>query len=246
LQELIASGDDETPSRLAANTAIFLPGTNVDLEKVEHSITIIDARALAIASAGGNRTQVLANWSAKSWSRRREAFEDLWKGGRSFIYLSPNPGTLGATYYGEYCLVIDANRVSKHADSAVFRFDSAQRYRRHGKRGPTACLAEAGSWESRADVAVVELAVEVTAQPERQWPDLICGKDGYLEVVTVGTIDVGDVVRLHISSQLPDELDDLWWELKADPRRITDPVSLRRAKAYDTMLTWPNLQIRII
>ena len=98
----------------AAVATSVLPGTNVDYEKVERFHTasaIIDARALGIARAGGDAARGLADFAAKSWSPRREAFEDLWVNGRAFIYFAANPGTLGATDYGDLCLVIRADRL---------------------------------------------------------------------------------------------------------------------------------------
>jgi hypothetical protein len=89
--------------------------------------TILDRRELFIAEAGGDRALGLAVFAAQHWSPRREAFEDLWEGGRQFVYCAPNPGTLGAQKYGDYCLVIDSGTL-RDADTAVFPVDTAGRY----------------------------------------------------------------------------------------------------------------------
>ncbi len=230
----------------AAVAASVLPGTNVDYEKVERFHTasaIIDARALAIARAGGDAARGLADFAAKSWSPRREAFEDLWVNGRTFIYMAANPGTLGATDYGDLCLVIRADRVLDQ-DSAVFPFDTAQRYT-DAAANVDAALAfdQVGIWESRADIAVTELAAEAARRPTDGWPELICG-DRYLEVVTAGPVDLGDIIVLRVSQDVADELEGLWWSWRN--KRLTDPVSVRRAKAYNAMMKWPNLRIDIV
>ena len=94
----------------AAQLDRAMPGTNVDVEKVlsfDLADAILDRRALFVAEAGGDRAKGLAAFDAQPWSPRRQAFEDLWQDGRRFVYCAPNPGTLGALKYGDYCLSID-------------------------------------------------------------------------------------------------------------------------------------------
>jgi hypothetical protein len=232
--------------QFAAVATAALPGTNVDYEKVERFHTaaaLIDARALAIAKAGGDRAAGLAAFAAKRWSPRREAFEELWVKGRTFIYFAANPGTAGATDYGDVCLVVRSNRVLDE-DSAIFPFDTAQRYT-DAAANVDAALAfdQVAVWESRADIAVIELATEAIRWPTDRWPELICGAR-YLEVVTAGPVDLGDVIALRVTPDVADELEQLWWAWRN--KTLTDPVSVRKAKAYNAMMKWPNLQIDIV
>jgi hypothetical protein len=220
------------------------PGTNVDAHKVLHydrQQAVLDARSLAIATANGDVDAGLAEFNARSYSARREAFEDLWDAGRRFVYGAPNPGTLGARKYGDYCLIIDPATLTD-ADTGVFPRDTAQTYT-DSDANVFADLAyrEVGSWQARADVALVHRGDEAVFLSDRERAELVCGADTYMEVITVGPLGLDQVIILRVDADNWEEHSDLWWDWKEG--RLSDPSDRAKAKAYDALMGWADLEI---
>ncbi|WP_373203203.1 hypothetical protein [Mycobacterium marinum] len=224
-----------------------LPGTNVDAEKVlcyDEARAILHRRALFIAQAGGDTAAGLAAFEAQHWSPRRQAFEDLWQDGRRFVYFAPNPGTLGALKYGDYCLIADPATLEQ-ADTAVFPSDTAQTYTNEmAIVDGTLAYQEVGGWPARSEVALVHHGDRALSLSPAERAELVCGADTYMEVVTVGPLRLEQVAILRVNSDLWEEHDDLWWQWKDN--LLTDPGDLAKAKAYGALLGWEARGMDII
>ncbi|WP_283614042.1 hypothetical protein [Mycolicibacterium poriferae] len=231
----------------AAQLDRAMPGTNVDVEKVlsfDLADAILDRRALFVAEAGGDRAKGLAAFDAQPWSPRRQAFEDLWQDGRRFVYCAPNPGTLGALKYGDYCLSIDPQSLEQ-ADTGVFPADTAQTFTNDmAVVDAVRAHQEVGAWWSRSDVALSHFGEGVVNLSPEERAELICGADAYMEIVTVGPIALDQVTVLRVKKDLWDEHNELWWKWKDNV--LTDPTKLAKAKAYDALLRWEDRGMAII
>ncbi|GFG67100.1 hypothetical protein MKUB_45900 [Mycobacterium kubicae] len=224
-----------------------LPSTNVDAEKVlcfDDTQAILDRRALFIAQAGGDTAAGLAAFEAQPWSPRRQAFEDLWQDGRRFVYCAPNPGTLGAERYGDYCLIVDAATLAQD-DTAVFPSDTAQTYTDDmAIVDATRAYQEVGGWPARSEVALAHHGDRALGLSQEERAELVCGALTYMEVVTVGPLALNQLAMLRVSKDLWEEHDELWWQWKDD--LLTDPTDLAKAKAYDALLAWEDRGMDII
>ena len=108
--------------------------TNVSADKVlafDQAHDVLDTRRFHVQKAGGDAAVGLADFATEQRDLlvRREAFEDLWHGGRQIVYGAVNAGGMGTEgRFGPFCLT------SKHPDTpvpdalAVFPEDSAHRY----------------------------------------------------------------------------------------------------------------------
>ena len=213
-----------------------LPGTNTNAAKIlcyDKAGALLDKRT-ALGQAA---------YDADTYAVRRDAFQDLWRDGRRFIYFAPNPGTLGAIGYGAYCLIVNPAALDP-ADTGVFPKDSAQHY----TAPPNAVFAdeayeEVGDWDMRADVALVHHGPDAAPMSPDQRAKLICGEDTYMEVVTVGPVPLDRVETLRVTQRFWDESDDLWWKWKAGG--LTAPEDRAKAKAYEALIGWPTLNVDI-
>jgi len=213
-------------------------GTNVFAAKVlayKDEGAVIDTRSFYVYQAGGDIVAGAKKFAAGAWTQRREAFEDVWKGGRQFVYGALNAGGYGVDSYGEFCLIEDDPSARSPDALAVFPDDSAGRY-----TSPPAIIDEAlacdeaTGWAHRADLVTIERAAEVGAD-ESAWPSLICD-DRYFEVIVVPGPPLDRLSEVRLKATYATELDDL------QARYLTGDVltydELNQVAAYDVIQSW--------
>lgn len=199
-------------SQLVTMFSAAQPSTNVDGAKIldfDAADEVLDSRGVAIFRADGDVKAGLKAFAGdqergeESWLVRRESFEDLWDGGRKFIYGAVNPGHQGTGgRYGPFCLVIRPERVAG-SHSAVFPGNTAELYGRYsGAADAAAAYAQAGCWSFVASIGVAVFGEVVADKPVDRWPQLICGEQRFLEVVTVAPIAFSDVLEVRITKEL--------------------------------------------
>jgi hypothetical protein len=202
---------------LISMLAAGLPSSNVDAGKVvdyDRAARVLDTRSLWVIRCGGDTAAGIAEFkrSQGGWLARREGFEDLWAGGRSFIYSVLNPGQRGVVDYGPFCLVIRPGRVAG-ANSRVFPANSAERYGRDsGVPDAVSAFADVGCWRFASDVAVVEHGPAAARLPPEDWPGLVCGDQRFVEVVTAGPIALSDVTEVRVSRDSAREFNE--WSVR--------------------------------
>ena len=248
-QGLIDDDSSGLVAQFAQRAQQTLPSTNVFAWKVtvfSSQGQIIGARALAIAKSGGDEVKGLHTYKddQKDYFARREAFEGMWVDGRKFIYFAVNPGHTGVSRWGRFCLVIDPARMV-HEDSAVFPDNTAQRYAAaDGTLHADLAREEVACWQSRANVVVKELAEHVPDWASDQWPALICRRERFLEVVTVGPIPLDMVVELRLAAHDARRMSRL--ALRRRNNQLTLGREKKLADAFIAAKQWPKIELRII
>ena len=225
-----------------------VPATNITAAKAlafDDLVAVVDGRTLQIHWHAGDRGAGLAAYrnAQRTFYVRRGAFEALWHGGDGFIYFSLNHDTAGTTAFGPFCIAI-ATSLDGHPDAAVFPADTAQRYTdSSGGINVTQVMSEVGDWTARGDIAVNELHTDVVPPPST-WPNLLCSKDRYLEIVVVGPVPLADVFELRLNRDDAKTLN----RLSRQQRRgdLSDPTDIAAALAYQAIRRWRGTRLRIV
>jgi len=189
--------------RVAAAT--LLVGSNVSADKIVAFDTydrVLDARSLAIHRAGGDTVNGLAEFNSRSWTPRREAFEDLWIDGRVAVYGALTPGSGGLTAgFGPFQLVMAEPADGEQA--ALFPGDSAQRYTDDtAVVNEALALSEATEWGVRSEMVTTERGTQAMAAPPAQWDALMQNADDYFEVVFLESIPLERVTAVNVKKSL--------------------------------------------
>ncbi len=187
--------------------------TNVAADKIialDENDEILDARRIRIHQAGGDRAAGLRAFAASAWFERRDAFEARWQHGRRLVYGAVNGGNMGTEgFFGGFCIVVDDPRVAEPRALAVFPSDTAQAYTDdQGQLDAAAASDAATRWEDRAALAVRERADEAIARPEREWADVLCRPNHYLEVV-IAPLALGSVDEVRLRTADLERLEEL-------------------------------------
>jgi hypothetical protein len=219
--------------------------SNVSADKIEtydRVGRVLHSRDFHVHLAGGNETNGLADFAAQQgkWLIRREAFEDLWLDGRTFVYGAVNAGGMGTEgNFGPFCLVIGIG-VDPDASSGsgiVFPSDSAQRYTTStGGVEAGKAIREATEWSARGDLAVIERIAEITVVAESKWPDLVCTSERYFEVVRTGPVPTHSISEVRINRDFLQRLRILRARYIAG-EDLTTPEQ-HEVAAYDSIRHW--------
>ncbi len=216
--------------------------TNVVLEKLElyeRAEALMDARACCIARCGGDEVAGLALFADRQAEHLdgREGFEDLWEHGRRFVYGAVHAGGAGVESFGPVCLVLSDLARQKPDALGVFPQDTVQRYAdASGSVDGSRALSEATAWADRAALAVVERAAAALDCTPREWPELLCSDDGYLEVDVAGPLSLEAIAHARIPDAKRVQLErlraaDLLGESISDVERA-------EARLYDVLHRW--------
>lgn len=244
-------------SELAALFADARPSTNADGEKIQRydaANAVLDTRSVWIARCGGDVSAGIAEFERQQgpeWLPRRQGFEDLWNGGRTFLYAAVNPGHLGLLSYGPFCIVIEPNRICG-SDSAVFPGNTARRYgRTTGIPDAAAARSDVGCWEFVDDIGLAEFGDDAVPLPPAQWPELVCDDDDerFLEVVTAGPVSLDDVVEIRLSSASYADLNA--WSVLERRGTLTETPKRNAVAGWQAIKRWVNIththiELRII
>jgi hypothetical protein len=233
--QLVAS---DPSGRLGSFRALAKSGvvsTNVDASKVQvfgEVAEVFDARRIELHKAGGDADAGQAAFAERqgSYLAGREAFEQLWIGGDSFVYGALNAGGLGTEgRYGPFCLII-ADPAGRSRAVALFPCDSAQRYTVGNSVDGEGVRSEATAWADRDSLAVVERHAEALATHEAEWPAVICRPKSYLEAVVGPPLPIEDVVEVRLAQPYLERLADLQARELAD--EVLAPSEREEALAF--------------
>jgi hypothetical protein len=240
--KLVADGSGELASfkAFAAESAF---STNVVIEKIvayAQTDGIVDTRAYCVLWAAGDRAAGLTRFKSLQGDKfdRRQAFEDLWRHGRSFLYGAVNGGGLGVEDFGPICLVLADVGAQTPVALGVFPEDSVGRYTSvRGTVDIERATSEATAWSDRAELAVLERAGAVAGAPPASWPPLLCSNDDYLEVALAGRLALTALAEARMSGELRELLDELWARRWLLDEQLTD-LELVELNAYEILQTW--------
>lgn len=173
-----------------------------------------------------------------TWLARREAFEDLWEHGRTFIYGAVNAGGMGVLGdFGRICLVVqDPERRNPHV-LAVFPADTAARYTDEmGAVDDRRAQEEVTAWAARGELAVLERQNEAMASTAPDWPRVLCRPEAYLEAVFAGPLPLEALSEARLPDKVRAHLRKLRLRQVAD-ETLTD-TERNELGAYDRLQRW--------
>ena len=197
----VAADPGGAVARFRNSAEVLDVGSNITADKLvafgEHG-RVLDGRSLAVHRAGGDEAAGLAEFGQRTWTPRREAFEDLWQGGRSAVYGALTTGGVGLQSYGPFHLVLVAPSAADQA--AVFPGDSAQRYTDMAANlDEAAAVGEATEWSSRGEMVTAERADRASVVPEDSWQPLMESPDEYFEVVMLDPLPLTRLASVNVS-----------------------------------------------
>lgn len=232
-------------SGLLARFRAFVDGsafsTNITADKVlvyDEADEILDTRSVRILQAGGDTAAGLATFASGAWSAQREAFEDLWDGGRGFVYGAVNAGGMGVEgSYGGFCVAVDDPDRASPVTLVVFPSDSARRYTTPPADVDEPRAAdEATSWEDRASLVTLERHAEVDGD-ETSWPLLVCSPLRYFETVIAPGPRTSGISQVRLRTDYQAELVEFQARDLAGDATLTE-VERNQAAAYDVIQSW--------
>jgi hypothetical protein len=145
----------------------------------------------------------------KGFYEHRVFFDTQFDGANTFQYGALNIGGLGATAYGDFCLVLDDHVSSDRPRIAYLRSDSLKAY-----VGPGPILdqdslnRDIAPHSHRQMLAALKHSSEILAFPQVRWPSILCNASQYVEAIITG-----GVTRVDIEAVRMDKLDyDLFFE----------------------------------
>lgn len=133
----------------------------------------------------------------------------------------------------------------EQSDTGVFPSDTAQTYTDEAATVDIdRAMRDVGSWPMRTDVALVHHGDQAVGLTAVERAELVCGADTYMEVVTVGPLELGQVQLLRIDKETWVEHNDLWWRWQEN--EVTEPAEVAKAMAWHALLAWEDDGMRII
>ncbi len=150
----------------------------------------------------------------KSYYEARMTFDYFFDDGERFRYGALNIGGLGATLYGEYCVILTQEFLDDCSYLAFIKEDSLKGYVLPGSSVDIDRLKE-----DVADKAHVHILATLkhqgnlqTKPTEKEWAAMVCCSDAYIEVITTQDIHVSVVGCVRMSKQKRDEYYDYLFE----------------------------------
>jgi hypothetical protein len=209
--------------------------TNLSFDKViacDETGKLLDTRSYHVHVAEGDAARGKRDFEVRQGPMLgpREGFEDLWDGGREFVYGALNAGTMGVESFGNVCVVL------VNAD-ALFPSDTAQRYvDALGNVDGARARDEATAWANRGDLAALERGRQAKVSSDSDWPEVICDGDEYLESILTHPVTLDGLSEARLRVDLRRRLETL------RARRLIgealSSVETGELAAYDALHGW--------
>jgi hypothetical protein len=124
----------------------------------------------------------------------RITFDRSFEDGERFRYGALQIGGLGASSYGEFCVVLQESVSSGREQVAYLRSDSLKTYMLPGPALDEISLRrDASPHAHRHHLAAIKHAEEVPGCPEDDWPELLCSPSDCVEAIFTGAVNPADV-----------------------------------------------------
>ena len=146
-----------------------------------------------------SREQILRE-RLKRFYEARMAFDRFFDNGERFRYCSLNIGSLGTTYYGEYCVILKQAFLDNCLYLAFIKEDSLKGYILPDSTVNVDRLkAEIADKDHVHILAAVKHQGNLQTTPPEKWDLMVCGGNAYIEAITTQEILVPTVgsVRLN-------------------------------------------------
>jgi len=135
----------------------------------------------------------------KDYYDRRMAFDRLLVQSERLRYGALNLGGLGATLFGDYCLVFQDAFAAGLAELVYLWGNSLETYLLPGCVVDEAGLRRDTCLHShRHFLAALKHGEEAASLEEERWPVLVCSRDGFIEAIFVGSPVPGDLQAVRM------------------------------------------------
>jgi hypothetical protein len=147
----------------------------------------------------GQPREELLRLRLRDYYERRMAFDRFVGEGQRLRYGALSLGGLGATNFGDYCLVFREAFAAELAELAYLRADSLETYLL-----PGCVVDEAGLQRDvcphshRHFLAALKHGAEATVLTEDRWPALVCSRHGFIEAIFVGNPSPADLQAVRM------------------------------------------------
>ena len=145
-----------------------------------------------------DREQILRE-RLKSYYEARMVFDHTFDDGEQFRYSALNIGGLGATHFGEYCVVLKQEFLETCSYLAFIRGDSLKGYVTGSTVDVDLLRKDVADRPHVHFLAALKHQGELQIQPSERWAVMMCGAGTYIEAVTKQAILVSVVNSVRIS-----------------------------------------------
>jgi hypothetical protein len=185
----------ENEGRIAINMRMSVLGSFLS---VGRHVNVYEWAAFHVTYSSRSREEFLREKLDKFYEQRI-AF-DVCLGGERLRYGALNSGGIGASNYGEFCVVFQDSFVAKAGDLAYLRADSLKTYLLPGVVVDENGLSrDVAPHSHRQYLAALKHASEACALPADRWPALLCSSHEYMEVLFVESPSPADVEVIRLS-----------------------------------------------
>ncbi len=120
--------------------------------------------------------------------QQRTRFDSTFRKGKQLKYLALNIGGPGIHRYGDFCAVVDREKVRKYKTLAFIKLDSAINYMEKGKIQLKKLEQDLAVEVCMPLLGVVKHESSLQLCPPDQWDGMICSENDYIEAVTCDSI----------------------------------------------------------
>jgi len=189
-----------------------------------------------------NREQILRE-RLKSYYEARMAFDHFFDDGENFRYGALNIGGLGATLYGEYCVILTRKFLDDCLYLAFIKEDSLKGYVLPGSSVDIARLTEEVADKEHAHIlAALKHQGDIQTLPSEEWGGMVCRSDAYIEAITIQDIYISVVGCVRINKQeYRKHYDDLYKRYIG----LTEPAQRLARNFRDVLKLLKNHKIKL-
>ena len=129
---------------------------------------------------------------------KRKIFENRFKNSARFIYAAFNIGGLGLKKYGDFSLIIHQKKIEKLSSCAFLKKESITYIENNGLN--TAQLKkDTADRETVHFLAAIKNEEKVQVTSAKEWPNIVCSKNDYMEAVTTDEISPAHIDTLRVN-----------------------------------------------
>lgn len=136
----------------------------------------------------------------RTYFDQRIAFDDHFLRGREFLYGAVNIGGLGATTYGDHCMILRNALFDKGEEIAFLRNDSLKTYVAANLAIDDAQLTQESAPRSHYHLlCALKHRVELPGKPPAGWAAMVCSPSSYIEVVFIRSLGPANLEEVRMS-----------------------------------------------
>lgn len=135
----------------------------------------------------------------EAFYERRIVFDRFFSRGNEFYYGALSIGGAGATYYGNFCVVLKDERFEASTDVAYLRSDSLLEYMEAGPAVNIRAIGEDAATHSHKQyLASLKHARTIPRLGSSEWPRMLCSATDYMEAIFTGEVSPKDSEAVRV------------------------------------------------